>query len=191
MKRKIADKRQHIIDRCAHIFLDSGVRTPTAKIAKECGVSNGTLFNYFPTKQNLIDDVFCAIVDEYTEYFMKDFGEHEGTKASLFAIWQSYFTWAMNNPEKHQAWNLLLMSNVLTPETLQKGNSLFDPCCEMIAEASKNGELVDQSDVYITNVAAMQLLAALRFANSQELKGESLDRFIQESFDIYWKGIIR
>ncbi len=189
MKKRIADKRQHIINRCANIFLEHGIRTPTAKIAKECGVSNGTLFNYFPTKQDLIDDVFCAIVEEYTEIFMKDFGEHPGTKASLFAIWKAYLLWAIENPEKHRAWNLLSMSNIVTTEKIYASAALFDPCCEMIAEASKAGELIDFPDTYITNLAAVQLLAAFKYATENALTGAELSSFIDDSFEVYWKGI--
>ena len=38
-----------------------GVHVSTARIASAAGVSNGSLFNYFPTKQALIDDLYVWI----------------------------------------------------------------------------------------------------------------------------------
>ena len=51
-------KPDHILQTALELFAAEGLAVPTAKIAKKAGVANGTLFNHFPTKQDLIDALY-------------------------------------------------------------------------------------------------------------------------------------
>ena len=49
------EKRNAIITAAIKIIAAQGLSAPTAMIAKEAGVSNGTLFTYFGTKADLLN----------------------------------------------------------------------------------------------------------------------------------------
>ena len=59
MIRKLAlDKRENFLNAALKLFVANGVQnTSTAAIAKEAGTASGTLFLYFPTKQDLLDEL--------------------------------------------------------------------------------------------------------------------------------------
>jgi AcrR family transcriptional regulator len=101
--------------------LESGTSVPTAKIAKEASVSNGTLFNYFAIKQVLLNEIYLSIKREMASAP----GGTDDIRMVLFAFWQSYFRWALNNMDKHSALNVLQSSNVLNKEAVQKARGLF------------------------------------------------------------------
>ncbi len=48
------EKRQALLDAAAEFVASLGTGASTAKIAKAAGVSEGTLFTYFPTKDDLL-----------------------------------------------------------------------------------------------------------------------------------------
>ncbi|RYD40674.1 MAG: TetR/AcrR family transcriptional regulator, partial [Verrucomicrobiaceae bacterium] len=47
---KSNDKRAAIMDAAVRVIVAQGLSAPTATIAKEAGISNGSLFTYFETK---------------------------------------------------------------------------------------------------------------------------------------------
>ncbi|MQY30580.1 TetR/AcrR family transcriptional regulator [Nocardia aurantia] len=57
--RSDARRNRELLLRAAReMFAEHGVDVAMADIARHAGVSNGTLYNRFPTRQNLIDAVF-------------------------------------------------------------------------------------------------------------------------------------
>ncbi len=54
MKKQVTDKRTTIMKAALKLFTERGFHgTSTAQISREAGVATGTLFNYFPTKEDL------------------------------------------------------------------------------------------------------------------------------------------
>src|SRR5258707_5458751 len=96
------DKQDHLLQTALELFAAEGLAVPTAKIAKVAEVANGTLFNYFPTKQDLIDALYLAIKNELAQLFLAGgAGKAKNLKQTSFAVWNSYFRWAIANPVKH------------------------------------------------------------------------------------------
>jgi AcrR family transcriptional regulator len=59
---KPVDKQELIFQAALKLFVEYGFHgTPTSKIAQEAGVSNGTLFHYFKTKDELIIALYTRI----------------------------------------------------------------------------------------------------------------------------------
>jgi len=51
-------KKEQLLSSALKLFVENGVgNTSTSAIAKEAGVAAGTLFLYFPTKQDLIHEL--------------------------------------------------------------------------------------------------------------------------------------
>lgn len=59
MARPIKVSDRDILDAAREVFLARGLRATTAEVAARCGVSEGTIFNRFKTK----DDLFHAAMD--------------------------------------------------------------------------------------------------------------------------------
>ena len=61
-----ADRRQRILTAALDLFAQQGFhRTSTRQIAQSAGVAEGSIFNYFPTKRDLLVAVMAQIVDDY------------------------------------------------------------------------------------------------------------------------------
>jgi AcrR family transcriptional regulator len=64
-ERRIAARRAQLLDAAAHVFSHKGYEKATTKeIAEVADVSEGTLFNYFATKRELLIGVAKAYADE-------------------------------------------------------------------------------------------------------------------------------
>ena len=62
MKKQVKDKRTAITEAALKLFTERGFQgTSTAQISKDAGVATGTLFNYFPTKEELINSLHFEV----------------------------------------------------------------------------------------------------------------------------------
>lgn len=61
-----SERRQRILTAALELFVQQGFHhTSTRQIAQAAGVAEGSIFNYFPSKQDLLVAVMAQIVQEY------------------------------------------------------------------------------------------------------------------------------
>jgi AcrR family transcriptional regulator len=58
---KSEDKRNAIMDAATRLIVTHGLSAPTATIAQEAGISNGSLFTYFKTKAVLLNQLYLEL----------------------------------------------------------------------------------------------------------------------------------
>jgi AcrR family transcriptional regulator len=58
---KSDDKRSAIVSAAIRVIAGEGLGAATATIAKEAGVSNGSLFTYFETKADLLNRLYVEL----------------------------------------------------------------------------------------------------------------------------------
>lgn len=58
---KSEDKKLALLEAATTAFAQSGVAASTAVIARNAGVAEGTLFRYFATKDDLINELYLFI----------------------------------------------------------------------------------------------------------------------------------
>ncbi|MCP4420920.1 MAG: TetR/AcrR family transcriptional regulator [Chloroflexi bacterium] len=86
-ERRIAARKAQILDAAAHVFSHKGYENATTKeIANVADISEGTLYNYFATKRELLIGVAKAYADEVAADIESVRGEtFEGMLAQLMA----------------------------------------------------------------------------------------------------------
>jgi AcrR family transcriptional regulator len=63
-----AGKRQLIMDTALQLFAETGyVATSIDKIAKQAGISKGLLYNYFKSKEELLQTIMNALIAEFAD----------------------------------------------------------------------------------------------------------------------------
>ncbi|MBD2769511.1 TetR/AcrR family transcriptional regulator [Hymenobacter sp. BT664] len=88
-----------IIDAALRLFVENGFHgTPTSRVASEAGVSNGSLFNAYKTKDDLIVAVYIYVKDELDAHL----NQHTWATQSVRERFQQFLTesvrWALANP---------------------------------------------------------------------------------------------
>lgn len=78
MARRISVKNEAILEAARRIFLRDGLQAPTARIAREVGISEALIFKRFQTKANL----FCSAMQMQTQQqtWHKQLMQSVGTK---------------------------------------------------------------------------------------------------------------
>jgi len=186
----VNDKQDRILQTALGLFAAKGLAVPTAKIAKKAGVANGTLFNYFPTKQDLIDALYLNNKKEVAQLLLAGgAGKAKSLKESSFVVWNSYVRWAITNPLKHKVMNLFKTAHVLSPKVLAEADDIFKPLHALVQKGIKKGEVMNISLDYWYQIKAAQMGVSIDQALGRNLKGKVLAAHIRTGFDIYWRGV--
>ncbi len=185
----MTDKNTQIIEAAIQLFAKDGVSVPTAKIAKEAGVSNGTLFNYFATKQDLIDSVYFYIKEKMANEIVSDADFDNGLEHMLLNLWKSYVAWADSHILQHQVVDFLYSSQMLSDDVKEASHHFFIAFHETMEQAIEDKILLEAPRYYLCEIAASHLRATMSYAQSNNLKGDELDKLVEKSFEIYWNGI--
>jgi TetR/AcrR family transcriptional regulator, multidrug resistance operon repressor len=60
--------REKILNSALKLFVERGIdATPTSAITKDAGVSTGILFHYFYTKEDLIQELYSQVIEEFMQ----------------------------------------------------------------------------------------------------------------------------
>ena len=97
----VPGNREKILDTALRLFTQYGVdATPTSRISKEAGVSTGTLFYYFPDKDNLVGALYLLIKKEVTGAVRPHDDPALPIKERIGRGMQGYIAWGVANPLK-------------------------------------------------------------------------------------------
>ena len=100
---------EKIIQSAIKIFVQEGFSAPTAHITWDAGVSNGVLFRYFATKDELIKQLYIRCIDEFYEscknqlnhiYMKQEDGSYVFDLPAWEQAWRKHIQWALDNPYK-------------------------------------------------------------------------------------------
>lgn len=167
----LSARQRQVIDAAVPLILAEGVGVSTAAIARAAGVSNGTLFNTFATKQALIDAIFLFAKGGMFDALMADFsGGFDRT--TLHRFWSNYLAWGRACPALRQIVTVLVESGLASEGARAQGEAMFAPLGAWFEEAFGRGVLCGPSVAYIGQLILLQ--TELVITENLTGEGESL-----------------
>jgi AcrR family transcriptional regulator len=138
---KSDDKRSAILAAATRVIVRQGLSAPTAVIAKEAGVANGSLFTYFPTKADLFNELYLELKLAMAAASVEGLPRKASLRNRCARMWTNWMRWATAQPDKRRALALLGMSDDITPETRAAGHQAMAEIGALIEEARANGPM--------------------------------------------------
>lgn len=123
------------------IIAAEGLTAPTAVIAREAGVSNGSLFTYFPTKADLLNQLYVELKAARASAAMDGLPETADLRAQVAHTWQGQMRWAIAHPDKRRAWAHLAVSEEITPESREAGHAVMAPVAALLERVRAAGPM--------------------------------------------------
>ncbi|MBX3052642.1 MAG: TetR/AcrR family transcriptional regulator [Caldilineaceae bacterium] len=186
------DKKQQLLEASIDLFAAEGFwNTPTARIAKHAGVATGTLFNYFPSKDALIDAVYRQLKREWRQHIVVGYPENGDVKSCLEHIWFRFIDWGVRYPARYSLMEQLRLSDTLSPATVEQQAEDIAFVLELIQRGFVDGLFKEMTIDYFTSVVLAELDATVRYAVAGELRDMALAKLIALSFDIFWDGVTK
>lgn len=181
------DKRNAIITAAVAEFAARGVwSTPTSAISKSAGIAEGTLFNYFATKEVLINEVYCELKLEMAEVIMHAYPRSAEPRSRFQYFWNAYVNWGAKNPDKINVMGQLRNSEQITEESRTAGSAPFSELSELLNHSIRD-KLIRNYPVDFIG-AMIGGLAELTMGFIAQNKQDGRD-YCAIGFETLWRGI--
>ena len=189
VRRLAADKRENFLRVALKLFVTGGVQnTSTAAIAKEAGTAAGTLFLYFPTKQDLINELVLQISNNQSDYMKTLLDPSLSVRDTFLTIWQGCIRWFLEHRDAFEYIRQVRDTGMVEEAIVQESGKSFIYFYNAIQKGLDEAALkpypleVIGAFLYQDIVAVMSLMRT-------EATLEKQEEVIQAGFDIFWDGI--
>ena len=168
------------------VIAAQGLGAPTALIAKKAGVSNGSLFTYFPTKAELLNRLFLELKSELGAAAVDGLSSESDVREQLRHVWTHWLRWATSSPEKRRALAHLGVSDHITPESHQAANRTLAGIMQLLERSREEGPLRDAPLGFIAT-----LMTALAEATADFVirNPANADRHGAAAFEALWRVV--
>ncbi len=137
------DRRNAILSAGARVIASQGLAAPTAAIAKEAGVSNGSLFVYFDTKAALLNELYVALKTEMTAAATAGLDAGGEPREQVRHMWTQWLRWATSNPEKRRALAQLEVADDITADSHRTVRAAFRGIADLLERSRASGPMRD------------------------------------------------
>src|SRR5262249_47530138 len=138
---KSDERRAALLEAATQVFAAQGLGAPTAAISKKAKVSEGSLFTYFKTKDELIDALYRDLRLQLSDAVMTGYPRRAGIRERLEHVWSRYVTWGAEHPVERKALRLTLLSNAVRPASRAEIGALFAEVDHLQREAIEQKKL--------------------------------------------------
>jgi AcrR family transcriptional regulator len=185
---EVISKEQIILDVSLKLFVRNGFHgTPTSLIAQEAGISNGTLFHYFPTKDDLINRLYLHIKEDMVNRTIIGLEDHNSTKLKLEKIWYNLIKWAYTHPDKHyfiQQFTFSPFLNQVTRDLVEEQKRIFQ---NLILKGKDEKIIKDLPTDLIYIITNSTLNGYLQYMEKAGLVFSEAN--VKHGFDLLWDSI--
>jgi AcrR family transcriptional regulator len=116
-EKQVAKRIEQILDSAARLFASQGYhRTTTKEIAESADVSEGTLYNYFDSKNDLLFAILARLAEEQSEEL--DAGRI--IKLDTRELLTTLLHTSMGSVEQHAVMQQAILSEILADESLRQ-----------------------------------------------------------------------
>lgn len=184
------DKQKEILNAALKLFVEFGFHgTPTSKIAKEAGVANGTLFHYYPTKEELILALYKNIKSRLNEHMYAHVNAGDSLEQTFRSIFLNTLDWAQDHKEEYYFVQQFNMSPFLSLIPKEEIIRQAKPHLDMIQAGIKNKILKPLPVDFIYNLISSHIYGLSQYLSASELSPQKQKKLISDSYEMIWDMI--
>jgi AcrR family transcriptional regulator len=93
--------RERLVLASAAVFLEEGIdRASMDSVRQRAGVSNGSLYHYFPTKAKLVDALYADTLRDFHQAVLACLARDPSCERGVKGMIRAYVRWVSQNPER-------------------------------------------------------------------------------------------
>jgi len=174
------------MEAATRVIVTQGLSAPTATIAQEAGVSNGSLFTYFETKADLFNQLYLELKTGMAAAALKGFPAEGDLRKRVFHVWSNWMGWATSNPEKRRALAQLSVSGEITPTTRATAQETFASLADLMEQLRTHGSLRNASKSFAAAVMNSLAETAMDFMIQDPANAK---KHCKVGFEVLWRAI--
>jgi len=187
MARPLSEaKREAILAAAVKLVAAQGLGAPTAAIAREAGLAEGTLFTYFASKDELLGQIYLVLKADLAGTVLKSYPATGSIRERFRHVWNGFVDWGADSPAKRKALRQLGVSDRITAETRRQAALAFAEISAMLEQSRAEGVLKQHSQAFVGAVIEAQTDAMLDLIAREP---DSREHYKQAGFEVLWHGL--
>ena len=183
---KSEDKRDAIMAAAIRVIAAQGLSAPTAVIAREAGVSNGSLFTYFETKAELLNELYRELKAEMATAALDGLPAEREIREQALHMWSHWLRWATSYPDKRRTLAHLGVSDDITEESREAGHRTMAGIARLLARSRENGPMGDAPLALVVTLMNAMAEATIDFMIHDPANA---DQHAMTAFDAMWRMV--
>ena len=190
MVRKLSiEKRSSLLKAALKLFVEKGIQnTSTAEIAREAGMAAGTLFIYFPTKQDLVDELALKVSKELSDNINSLLDPSLSAHDSFLVIWNEVLHWFLADMEAYQYAQQIRVPGVLSQAVVMETGKYFSFFYTAIQKGLDERSVKPYSIDLIGGFLYQDFVAVMNYIQMQP-DASKQEEAIRQGFELFWDGI--
>jgi AcrR family transcriptional regulator len=190
MVRKLRpERRTEFLNAALKLFVAKGVpHTSTAEIARKAGTAAGTLFLYFPTKQDLISELILNIGRDQSEYINSLLAPSLSVRATFQTIWEGSIRWFLDHMDEYQYAQQVRDPRIVGEKTVQESQKFFQYYFTAVQKGLEEGRIKSYPFELVGGILYQNIIAVMNLIAAQADPAKR-EAYIQMGFEIFWNGI--
>lgn len=181
-------KRELICNTARKIIVENGFQDASiGKIAKEAGIPVGSVYTYFKSKEELINEIFISVKQEMGQYIFQDIEVYLSEKEELKVYWTRAVEFGLSHQEKfffaEQFANSPLIQKANKEQVKQQFHKVFK-----LLESGVNQGLLKSIDLFILhNIIYTNIVGTIKYFAQTEI--EMSEMLKNQLFECCWDSI--
>jgi AcrR family transcriptional regulator len=183
------ERRARFLSSALKLFAANGVQnTSTADIARAAGAAAGTLFLYFPTKQDLVHELLLSAVRGLSDTINALLEPSLSSRQTFLAIWNGTIQWFMQNGAAYQYIQQVRDSGQIAESVVQESNKFFIYYYTAIQKGLQEDSIKPYPLELIGDFLYHDIVGTMNLVRAQPDPAKQQE-YIRLGFELYWDGI--
>ncbi len=175
-----------MLEAATRVIVAQGLSAPTARIAKEAGIPNGSLFTYFETKTELFNQLYLELKGEMAAAALKGVPAGAKPRERMSRAWQNWTNWAVKFPEKRKVLAQLSVSGEITAQSHAAGNRMMADLAELADQSRANGAMRDAPLGFVLAIMNSVAEATMDYMTRD---APNAKKHCKKGFDALWRMV--
>ena len=190
MQNKTKDKKAALFRATLELISEQGFHgTPMSQIAQRANIGVGTIYRYFPSKEDLINALYLDVKVRLIQNTMRNSLEGMPIREAFSLIFRNVVDYFVENPAELLFMEQYANSPLITTATQDSGFQMFKPINQLFDEASKENLLKELPMEVLSSLAYGATLAIAKFCIFGKNKFDNA--VLSESINAIWDIIKR
>lgn len=161
-------KRDSILLTALKLLVANGIHaTPVSLIAREAGTGMGTIYNYFESKEVLINAIYVQIKEQEKAALDAVFEQELPVKVQFEKYFHAAIGFFVDSPDYFRFMDQVQASPIITPESRNKGLDAIVDVFALIRKGKTEQIIKDIPDEEILQFTGGAMLGYLRWLNRE------------------------
>jgi len=176
------NKRDSILKAALKLFVEQGEQATSMKwIAKDAKCGIGTMYNYFPSKENLMNELYLDLKTEYINFILLVLDINKPIKQQFVDTWSKASEFTIKNKVKSKFLEKYSHSPIISENVRKEAVQLLSPLIEIFEKGKKDGIIKELDTMRLVIFVYSAITASV--INQCEMSSEDVNAIVLMAWD--------